>query len=81
MKNPAIWVFGINLALHFLCLVFYSGYFLLYLAVSFALNFMTGLILSLAGKKDLGQLFLIAPFILALIGMGICAIIWVIPKG
>ena len=81
MKNPATWVFGINLVLHLLCLVFFSGYFLSYLAVSFALNLIIGIILSIAGKKDLGQLFLIAPFLLALIGLGVYTIIWVIPKG
>ena len=58
MKNPASWVFGINLALYFLCMVCFPSFFVACLVGSFGLNFLIGLILSIAGKKDLGQIFL-----------------------
>jgi len=75
MKNPNAWVLGINLLLYGACYSLYPSFFYAYFFVFCAINVLMGILLLLLQKKALGQAFLLAAFVVPLIGMGVCAII------
>lgn len=75
MKNYTPWVLSINLLLFafaFFRMPFRA--FELHIAF-FALNLLAGLSLWFLGKKALAKVFLLASFVVPLIGLGVCAVI------
>ena len=66
---------GINLLVYGLCYVLHPSYCFEYFFVFCGINVLLGILLLLLQKKALGQAFLLASFVIPLIGMGVCAII------
>jgi hypothetical protein len=75
MKNPNAWVLGMNLLVYGTCYVLRPYFYFEYFFVFCGINVLIGILLLLLQKKALGQAFLLASFVIPLIGLGVCAII------
>lgn len=74
-KNPNAWVLGINLLVYGTCYALRPSFCFEYFFVFCGLNLLLGILLLLLQHKALGQAFLLASFVIPLIGMGVCAVI------